>query len=180
MLPYISGEEEKLESEYCKILGTLEGAGAGMAIAPASFPLTAMVHRVHVRDGHCLSVSLRLVKPATAEEVTAALRAWQPADERVRTLHSAPAAYLAVRDEPDRPQPLLDRGTGGGFTTTIGRVRACPLNTVKLFIVSHNTVMGAAGCSLLNAELAHAMGLLPPQTAAARAAAAAVAAAAAK
>ena len=174
VLPLISGEEEKLETEYRKILGALPASGVG-PIAPAAFPLTAMVHRVHVRDGHCLAVSLALASPASAADVAAALRGWAPSDARVRALPSAPPAYIAVRDEADRPQPLLDRDAGRGFTTVVGRVRACALNTVKLFVVSHNTVMGAAGSSILNAELAHAMALLPPQTAAARSAAAAAA-----
>jgi len=174
VLPLISGEEEKLETEYRKILGALPASGAG-PIAPAAFPLTAMVHRVHVRDGHCLAVSLALATPASAADVAAVLRGWAPSDARVRALPSAPPAYIAVRDEADRPQPLLDRDAGRGFTTVVGRVRACALNTVKLFVVSHNTVMGAAGSSILNAELAHAMALLPPQTADARRAAAAAA-----
>ena len=161
MVPFISGEEEKLESEYRKILGSLPAGGA--AVSPAAFPLTAMVHRVHVRDGHCISVSLKLARPAGAAEVAAALRGWAPADAALAGLHSAPASYIVLRDEADRPQPQLDRGAGAGFTTVVGRVRACALNTVKLFIVSHNTVMGAAGSSILNAELAHAQGLLRRQ-----------------
>jgi len=167
VVPFISGEEEKLESEYRKILGQFEGGsggGAAAAIAPAAFPLTAMVHRVHVRDGHCIAVSLKLARPASAAEVAAALRGWAPADGALARLPSAPpGGYLALREERDRPQPQLDRGAGGGFTTVVGRVRACALNTVKLFVVSHNTVMGAAGSSILNAELAHAQGLLQPQ-----------------
>lgn len=159
VVPFISGEEEKLESEYRKILGALSASGG--AVEPAAFPLTAMVHRVHVRDGHCIAVSLQLRDPAaSAEAVAAVLRGWAPADAALRDAPSAPAAFITVRDEADRPQPYLDRDAGRGFTTVVGRVRACALNSVKLFIVSHNTVMGAAGSSILNAELAHAKGLL--------------------
>ena len=165
VVPYIGGEEEKLESEYTKILGTLtqqQGALAPPAIAPATFPLSAMVHRVNVRDGHSLALSLRLRVPATPEQVAAALRGWRPADAQpdLARAPSAPTDFLSVRDEPARPQPRLDRDTGRGFTTTVGRIRADPVATVKLFVVSHNTVMGAAGAALLTAELAVLRGLV--------------------
>ena len=162
VVPFIGGEEEKLESEYTKILGTLEGAPAPCGIAPAAFPLSAMVHRVHVRDGHSLALSLRLRAPATPEQVAAALRSWRPADAQpdLARAPSVPAEFLSVRDEPARPQPRLDRDTGRGFTTTVGRIRADPVATVKIFVVSHNTVMGAAGAALLNAELAVLRGLV--------------------
>jgi aspartate-semialdehyde dehydrogenase len=162
VVPYISGEEEKLETEYAKIMGALALSPATHtgAIAHPGFPLSAMVHRVHVRDGHCIALSVKLAKPATPEQVAAVLAAWRPRDPVVATLPSAPAAFITVRPELNRPQPRLDRDTGRGYTTVVGKVRADPIHTVKLFVLSHNTVMGAAGSSILNAELAAAKGLL--------------------
>ena len=160
VVPYISGEEEKLESEYVKIMGTLSPQAGSTDIAPPGFPLSAMVNRVHVRDGHCIALSVKLRKPATPQEVEAVLANWVPRDPLVAGRPSSPSAFIQVRSEPNRPQPRLDRDTGRGYTTVVGRVRACPVYTVKLFVLSHNTVMGAAGSSILNAELAVAQGLL--------------------
>lgn len=175
VVPYISGEEEKLETEYAKIMGALSIAGKPAAptgpvdakassgaavIAHPGFPLSAMVNRVHVRDGHCIALSVKLAKPATPEQVAAVLEAWKPRDPEVSSLPSAPKAFITVRKETNRPQPRLDRDTGSGYTTVVGRVRRDPVYTVKMFVLSHNTVMGAAGSSILNAELAAAKGLL--------------------
>lgn len=159
VVPFISGEEEKLETEYAKIMGAL-GPAPGTAIAHPGFPLSAMVNRVHVRDGHCIALSVKLAKPATPAAVAAALEAWQPRLAEVASLPSAPARFIEVRTEANRPQPRADRDAGRGYTTTVGRIREDPIYTVKLFVLSHNTVMGAAGSSILNAELAAAMGLL--------------------
>jgi aspartate-semialdehyde dehydrogenase len=150
VVPYISGEEEKLETEYAKIMGALALSPATHtgAIAHPGFPLSAMVHRVHVRDGHCIALSVKLAKPATPEQVAAVLAAWRPRDPVVATLPSAPAAFITVRPELNRPQPRLDRDTGRGYTTVVGKVRADPIHTVKLFVLSHNTVLGAAGSSI--------------------------------
>ena len=164
VVPYISGEEDKLETEYAKIMGALTLSGSPAAprahIAHPGFPLSAMVNRVHVRDGHCIALSVKLSRPATPEQVSAALEAWRPKEALVSTLPSAPPAFILVRREANRPQPRLDRDTGNGYTTVVGRVRADPVYTVKMFVLSHNTVMGAAGSSILNAELAAAKGLL--------------------
>ena len=159
VVPHISGEEDKLESEYKKILGVYD-AGAGAPIAPASFPVSAMVNRVHVRDGHSLALSLKLRVHATPAQVAAVLRGWRPVDASLARAPSAPAAFIQVREEVARPQPRLDRDAGRGYTTTIGSIRADPVNTVKMFVVTHNTIMGAAGSSLLNAELAVVKGLV--------------------
>ena len=158
VVPFISGEEEKLESEYAKIMGSLTPGTTD--IAHPGFPISAQANRVHVRDGHCIALSVKLRKPATPEQVVAALRAWAPKGKDILSLPSAPAAFIEVRDEPNRPQPRLDRESGDGYTTVVGRVRACPVHDIKLFVLSHNTVMGAAGSSILNAELAATMGLI--------------------
>ena len=159
VIPYISGEEEKMESEYRKILA--DRSPATDALTPPSFPVSAACHRVQVRDGHTLAVSVRLANTATTPAaVSAALKDWTPRDARVSLLPSAPSAWIQVRQEPNRPQPRMDRDAGDGLTTVVGRVRSDPVHSVKLSVLSHNTVMGAAGSSVLNAELAVVMGLL--------------------
>jgi len=163
VIPFISGEEEKMETEYAKILAARDARSG--ALAPPAFRVSAACHRVHVRDGHTLAVTVALrARPGGAEPTpaaaAAALAAWAPADARVSRLPSAPAAWLELRAEPNRPQPRLDRDAGGGYTTVIGRVRADAVHTVKMAVHSHNTIMGAAGSSVLNAELAAVMGLL--------------------
>ena len=164
VVPFISGEEDKLESEYKKIMGALKPAGAGGAadagVAPAAFPLSAMVNRVHVRDGHSIALSVKLRREASPAEVARVLADYAPAGGDVASCPSSPDRFVVVREEAHRPQPRLDRDTGRGFTTVVGRVRADPINTVKLFVLSHNTVMGAAGSSILNAEVAASRGLL--------------------
>lgn len=114
VVPYISGEEEKLETEYRKILGALVPAGGGarggapQRISERAFPLSAMVNRVHVRDGHSIALSLKLARPATPEQVADVLRAWAPADPAVSALPSAPRAYIEVRiaaRPPTTPSP---------------------------------------------------------------------------
>ncbi len=155
VLPWIPGEEEKIERETRKILGTL-GAGG---VEPASLELAAHCHRVPVRDGHLEAVSVELDRPASPEEALEAWRAYIP-PESVRRLPSAPERTLQVRLEPDRPQPRRDRDSGGGMTVVIGRVRSCPLFTLRYVLLVHNTIRGAAGAALLNAELLAASGLL--------------------
>jgi aspartate-semialdehyde dehydrogenase len=156
VVPYISGEEEKLETEYAKIMGSY----AGSKLTAAGFPLSAAVNRVHVRDGHSIALSISLVKPASVAEVEAVMRGWSPTVPHLASLPSAPEAFITVRAEPNRPQPRLDRDTGRGYTTVVGKIRPDPITDVKLFVLSHNTVMGAAGSSILNAELAAVKGLL--------------------
>ena len=128
-------------------------------VVPASFPLSAMVNRVHVRDGHSIALSIKLKKEASPEEIAKVLESYIPSGD-VSTLPSSPDRFILVRTENNRPQPRLDRDAGRGFSTTVGRVRKDPINTVKMFVLSHNTVMGAAGSSILNAELAASKGLL--------------------
>jgi aspartate-semialdehyde dehydrogenase len=110
-------------------------------------------------DGHLEAVSVELARPASPEAAIAAMRAYrgETADDRLPT---APEAPLVVRDEPDRPQTRLDRDTAGGMAVVVGRVRPCPLTTLRFVVLSHNTVRGAAGGTLLNAELLAARGML--------------------
>lgn len=164
VVPRIGGEEAKLETEYRKILGDVDETASGFV--ETSFPLSATSNRVHVRDGHMLCVSLKLKEPATPEQVEDALASFTPRDPLVRRLPSAPDAFIRVAPggaDADRPQPRLDRDAGGGYTTVVGRVRACPVLGIKLTVCSHNTVMGAAGSSILNAELAVARRVLAPR-----------------
>ncbi len=148
VIPYIGGEEEKIEWEPRKMLGRLGEAG----IELADVRLSAQTNRVAVSDGHtvCLSVGLRA--SASPEMASAALTAYQ-APASARHLPSAPHPVLLVRNEPDRPQPRLDRLTGQGMTTVVGRIRPDPLLSLKLVVLSHNTIRGAAGGSIYNAEL---------------------------
>lgn len=148
IIPYIGGEEEKIEWEPRKMLGRLVEQG----IELADMRLSAQANRVAVSDGHtvCLSVGLRA--SASPEAASAALAAYQ-APASARHLPSAPHPALLVRDEPDRPQPRLDRLTGHGMTTVVGRIRPDPLLTLKFVVLSHNTIRGAAGGSIYNAEL---------------------------
>lgn len=158
VVPFISGEEDKLETEYAKIMGKFD-ASVPAPVVPASFPLSAMVNRVHVRDGHSIALSIKLKRDASPEEIAKVLENYVPAGD-VSTLPSSPDHFIVVRSENNRPQPRLDRDSGRGFTTTVGRLRKDPINSVKMFVLSHNTVMGAAGSSILNAELAASKGLL--------------------
>lgn len=154
-IPYIGGEEDKVETEPLKMLGRLEGHG----IVPAPFAISAHANRVAVSDGHLVCLSVQLKSSATPEEAARALREYQ-APEASRDLPSSPRPVLLVRDEPDRPQPRLDRQTGKGMTTVVGRIRQDPLLDLKLVVFSHNTVRGAAGGSIYNAELLVRQGMI--------------------
>lgn len=160
VVPYISGEEDKLETEYKKIMGTYTKGAA--SITNINFPLSAMVNRVQVRDGHSIALSIKFRNPdITPAQVADVLRNFKPTDPELASCPSAPSHFIEVREEPNRPQPRLDRDTGNGYTTVVGRVRPdMNMGGVKMFVLSHNTVMGAAGSSILNAELAATKGLL--------------------
>jgi aspartate-semialdehyde dehydrogenase len=155
VVPYIPGEEEKVESEPRKMLGRL-GAG-GVEMAPVS--ISAQCNRVAVSEGHLVCASIECEQPVTPAEVEACLVEYQ-APAVVQNLPSVPRPVLAVRSEADRPQPRLDRDAGRGMTTVVGRVRPDPLFHVKLIVLSHNTVHGAAGGAILNGELLVAQGCL--------------------
>lgn len=148
VIPYIGGEEEKIETESRKILGRLEGD----RICPAPFTVSAQVNRVPVLDGHteCLSVAFR--RPPTPAEAIEALRSFRGLPQE-RGYPSAPSAPVLVLAEQDRPQPRLDVWRERGMAALVGRVRPCPVLDLKFVVLGHNTVRGAAGASILNAEL---------------------------
>lgn len=155
VIPYIGGEEEKVEWETRKMLGRFTGS----AIELADFVVSAHTNRVAVSDGHMVCASIELEQKASAAEAIQALAGYQ-APEISRSLPSAPQPVIVVRNEPDRPQPRLDRGTGKGMATVVGRVRPDPIFDLRLVVLSHNTVRGAAGGSIFNAELLKAMQIL--------------------
>jgi aspartate-semialdehyde dehydrogenase len=154
LIPFIGGgEEEKIEIETLKILGT----NGGRAPLPAT--ISAQVNRVAVVDGHTMTVSVELASKPEVTAVTSALREFRGRPQELQ-LPTAPDPAIVVMDEPNRPQPRLDAGLGGGMTVSVGRVRACPVLTHKFVALGHNTIRGAAGASVLNAELMKAEGLL--------------------
>ncbi len=159
VLPYIAGEEDKIERELVKILGQRDGDSS---IRPASIAVAAHCHRVGTLDGHLEAVSVELERTVTPEEAVATLRGFRGAVADLR-LPSSPVAPIEVRTEPDRPQPRLDRDAGGGMTAVVGRVRPCPVFSLRLELLSHNTIRGAAGAALLNLELLAARGELPAE-----------------
>jgi aspartate-semialdehyde dehydrogenase len=155
VIPYIGGEEPKVEAEPCKMLGRLDQSG----VIDAPFKVSAHTNRVAVIDGHTVCVSIEFDRPIEPREAAQALADFQ-APPIVQSLPSAPRCVIEVRSEADRPQPRRDRNTGNGMTTVVGRVREDPLFHVKFVVLSHNTIRGAAGGSLLNAELLVAQGLV--------------------
>ena len=157
VIPFIGGgEEEKIEAETPKMLGALRGP----AVEPAAMTISAQVHRVPVEHGHTAALAIGLARRASPDEVGAAIREWQPATAR-RGLPSAPDRALVLLGEQDRPQPRRDADRGDGMTVTIGRLRPDTIWDVRLVACGHNTVRGAAGASVLNAELLVADGWLP-------------------
>jgi aspartate-semialdehyde dehydrogenase len=151
VIPHIGGEEEKIESESRKILGTPRRA--------ATFPVSAHCHRVPVIDGHTLAISVALAKKVSPSQAIEALRRFR-SPLAALGLPSLPERPLEVRGEEDRPQPRHDRMAGKGMTVTVGRVRPCPVLDLRLVSLVHNTLRGAAGVALLNAELLRSRGLL--------------------
>jgi len=156
IIPYIGQEEEKIERETRKILGAYQD----YLIASAPMTISAQCTRVPVREGHlaCLSVELGR-QNVTSADLIDAWRAFNP-EPQERLLPSAPTPPIIVREEQDRPQPQQDRDAGGGMAITVGRVRPCALLGHKFIVLGHNTIRGAAGASLLNAELLLARGTL--------------------
>jgi len=155
VIPYIQGEEEKIETETLKILGYCTRG----SLVPYDMTVSAQAHRVAVTDGHTLSVSLKLRTPAPLDEIRSALAEFTGMPQEY-ALPSAPGKPIIIRNEEDRPQPRMDRHAGGGMAVTAGRIRRCPLFDVKMTLVSHNTIRGAAGAALLNAELLNVLGYL--------------------
>jgi aspartate-semialdehyde dehydrogenase len=161
VVPFISGEEEKMEAETQKLLGRWDGA----RFVEAGLGISAQCNRVPVLDGHLECVSLALKKTATLHEVREALATFAVGDE-LASLPTALRHPVLVMDEEDRPQPRRDVNSGNGMAVVVGRIRKCPLHDVKLTLLSHNLVRGAAGAALLNAELLAARGLLRHRSAA--------------
>jgi len=155
VIPFISNEEEKVQWEPLKMLGTL----SGQAIELADIAISAHCNRVAVSDGHLVCLSLELGEPASPAQVAEALAAFQAPPES-RDLPSCPSPVIAVTQRDDRPQPRLDRMTGGGMTTVVGRLREDPILQIKFIVLSHNTIRGAAGGSIFNAELLLDQGLI--------------------
>lgn len=155
IIPYIGGEEEKVESEPQKMLGRFDGA----AIQPAGFGISAHTNRVAVTDGHTVCLSVELGRLASVEQAEAALQAYR-VPQIAAGLPSTPEPVILLRSEDDRPQPRLDRMAGEGMATVIGRLRPDPLFNLRLVVLSHNTIRGAAGGSIYNAELLVKLGLL--------------------
>lgn len=159
VIPFIEREEEKIRTEARKILGALDGG----RVAPADIEVFANCARVPVRDGHLEAVSIPLEEEATAEGVARLLADFRGVPQR-RGLPTAPDRPVIVRPEPDRPQPVLDVDAGEperarGMAATVGRIRV-EEGVLRFFVLAHNTIRGGAGGSVLNAELADAMGYL--------------------
>ena len=152
VIPFISGEEEKLEAETRKLLGTLQDG----KVRQANLVISAQCNRVPVLDGHMECVSAKFSRPAPMDEIKRALAGFQALQEL--DLPSAPPYPIIVTEAPDRPQPRLDRDVAKGMTTVVGRIRPCPLLDVRLVLLGHNTLRGAAGGAILNAELLVAQG----------------------
>lgn len=157
VVPYISDEEDKLETETAKILGSLGDAG----IVPAAFAVSAHCNRVPVFDGHTETVSIRFAERVTPDAVAETLRDFTGPPQELQ-LPSAPPRPILVTDAPDRPQPARDVWLGNGMVTVVGRIRPCPVFDIKMVLLGHNTVRGAAGAAILNAEAMLAMGYLAP------------------
>jgi aspartate-semialdehyde dehydrogenase len=147
VIPKVEGEEEKIERETQKILN-------------AQIALSVHTNRVAVVDGHTESISVGLRSPAGPEAATQALASFRgPAD--LEQLPTAPCPPIVVQPGGDRPQPRLDAGLGNGMQVSVGRIRPCPILSLRLTALGHNTIRGAAGAAILNAELLVARKLLP-------------------
>jgi aspartate-semialdehyde dehydrogenase len=161
--PYIGMEEEKMQTETLKLLGRLVGSGssdgsADAAIENAKVVVSAQCNRVNVSDGHTECVSVKLSKPATESDIIKAFESFNPL--KSLNLPSSPEHPIVVRAELDRPQPKLDRNLEKGMASVVGRIRKCPVLDYKFVVLGHNTIRGAAGAAILNAELMKARGLI--------------------
>ena len=148
VVPYIGNEEEKMEEETAKILGRYHDS----QVEHAPIAVSAQCHRVNVADGHMVAVRVKLARKASLEQVHAALASFRSLPQELG-LHSAPARPIVVRDEQDRPQPKLDREAGKGMTISVGRLKPDSVLDYRFVVLSHNTIRGAAGAAILNAEL---------------------------
>jgi aspartate-semialdehyde dehydrogenase len=157
VIPFIGEEEPKVERELAKMLG----AFAGDTVKAAELVVSAHTNRVPTEHGHMVCLSLGFQRRVRAEEAIEVMCAWR-GHEAARGLPSAPELPLVVTREVDRPQTRRDVWAGRGMTVTAGRIRPDPLLDLKLVALGHNTIRGAAGGSVLNAELLASRGLLPP------------------
>jgi aspartate-semialdehyde dehydrogenase len=148
VVPFIPGEEEKIESETLKILGNFDGS----SVLNADLKISASCNRVNVRDGHLESVFVELESCAGVEEIIEAFESFRGEPQRLH-LPSAPEKPIVVRNESNRPQPRLDRSEGKGMSVVVGRIRKDPALTLKYSCLGHNTIRGAAGAGVLSAEL---------------------------
>jgi aspartate-semialdehyde dehydrogenase len=155
VIPFIKNEEEKMEEETKRLLGQLNGS----RVVPGAFAMSAQCNRVAVEDGHTESVSISLKTKAKPEEIIAAWNSYRSEPQELK-LPSAPEKPVVYLDAPDRPQPRFDVDMGAGMTTAVGRLRPCSVLDWKFTVLSHNTIRGAAGAAVLNAELLKAKGYL--------------------
>lgn len=153
VVPFIGGEEEKMESETLKILGGNGGR------APYGAIISAHTNRVAVIDGHTITVSAELRSKPSIDEIAQAMREFKGRPQEL-WLPSAPQPPIVLMTENNRPQPRLDADLGNGMAVSVGRLRPCPVFTARFVALGHNTVRGAAGAAILNAELMHAEGML--------------------
>ena len=154
VVPFISKEEEKMEGESLKILGSFNGK----SVQDADFVISASCNRVHVKDGHLESVFVKLDQNPSLQEVEEAFRRFKGEPQRLK-LPSAPENPIVVRKEQNRPQPRFDRDEGKGMSVSVGRLRKDPIMTLKYICLGHNTIRGGAGAGILSAELMVAKGL---------------------
>ncbi len=155
VIPYIGGEEAKLEQEPLKLLGKLEGA----RVSSAEFRISAACNRVATHDGHLETVSVEILDKAPLDQLRLAMLQFKSIPQALN-LPTAPEHPIVIRDEEDRPQPRLDRELERGMASVVGRLRPCGVLDVKFVVLGHNTIRGAAGGTLLNAELMAAQGFL--------------------
>jgi aspartate-semialdehyde dehydrogenase len=155
VVPYISGEEEKMESETRKLLGTFDGK----QVQPANMTISASCNRVDVKDGHLEAVFVELEQKPSVDEIKKAFRNFAGEPQKLK-LPTAPERPIIVREEVDRPQPRFDRDAGKGMSIVVGRVRSDSIMTAKYLCLGHNTIRGAAGAGILSAELMAARKIL--------------------
>jgi aspartate-semialdehyde dehydrogenase len=155
VVPYISGEEEKMESETRKLLGTFDGK----QVQPADMTISASCNRVDVKDGHLEAVYVELEQKPSIDEIKKAFRNFVGEPQKLK-LPTAPERPIIVREEVDRPQPRFDRDAGKGMSIVVGRVRSDSIMTAKYLCLGHNTIRGAAGAGILSAELMAARKIL--------------------
>jgi aspartate-semialdehyde dehydrogenase len=153
VIPYIGSEEGKMETEALKLLGDFDGK----QVKEAPFWVSAACHRVGVLDGHTMSIWARFNKKVTPEKVKEAFLKFDP---KLSDLPTSPKKAIIVREEPDRPQPRMDRNQGNGMSISVGRIRAGKADAIQYVCMGHNTIRGAAGASVLNAELLKKKGYL--------------------